>query len=128
MAMMAKMTDTIPETKPVMPRASMMILLRNLTLSCADCAAFRAGPNERCVMRVLKGLKMEIERADPDRIEVLGGKPGDKERYIESDFRIRSGLCPNGHGLMTMGGWGQECPTCGFTCNTMPDTPNGADA
>ena len=71
---------------------------------------------------------MEIERADPDRIEVLGGKPGDKERYIESDFRIRSGLCPNGHGLMTMGGWGQECPTCGFTCNTMPDTPNGADA
>ena len=50
---------------------------------------------------------MEIERADPDRIEVLGGKPGDKDRYIESDFRIRSGLCPNGHGLMTMGGWGQ---------------------
>ena len=79
-------------------------------------------------MRVLKGLEMEIERADPDRIEVLGGKPGDKERYIESDFRIRSGLCPNGHGLMTMGGWGQECPTCGFTCNTMPDTANGADA
>ena len=71
---------------------------------------------------------MEIERADPDRIEVLGGKPGDKERYIESDFRIRSGLCPNGHGLMTMGGWGQECPTCGFTCNTMPDTANRADA
>ena len=83
---------------------------------------------DRCVMRGLKGREMEIERADPDRIEVLGGKPGDKERYIESDFRIRSGLCPNGHGLMTMGGWGQECPTCGFTCNTMPDTPNGADA
>ena len=102
--------------------------MRVLTLSCADCAAFRAGPLERCVMRVLKGREMEIERADPDRIEVLGGKPGDKERYIESDFRIRSGLCPNGHGLMTMGGWGQECPTCGFTCNTMPDTPNGADA
>ena len=83
---------------------------------------------DRCVMRGLKGREMEIERADPDRIEVLGGKPGDKERCIESDFRIRSGLCPNGHGLMTMGGWGQECPTCGFTCNTMPDTPNGADA
>ncbi len=83
---------------------------------------------DRCVMRGLKGREMEIERADPDRIEVLGGKPGDKERCIEIDFRIRSGLCPNGHGLMTMGGWGQECPTCGFTCNTMPDTPNGADA
>ena len=64
----------------------------------------------RCVMRGLKGREMEIERADPDRIEVLGGKPGDKERCIESDFRIRSGLCPNGHGLMTMGGWGARVP------------------
>ena len=50
---------------------------------------------------------MEIERADPYRIEVLNGKLGDKERYIESDFRIRSMLCPNGHGLMTMGDGGK---------------------
>jgi hypothetical protein len=62
-----------------------------------------------------------IEHADPDRIEVLGGQPGDKERYIKSDFLIRSGMCPNGHGLMTLGGWGQECPKCGFTCNTQPE-------
>ena len=66
---------------------------------------------------------MAIERADPDRIEVLGGKPGDKERYIQSDYLIRSGMCPNGHGLMTLGGWGQECPQCGFTCNTLPELP-----
>jgi len=26
---------------------------RRITLSCAACAAFRAGPNERCVMRIL---------------------------------------------------------------------------
>lgn len=25
----------------------------HITLSCAACAAFRAGPNERCVMRIL---------------------------------------------------------------------------
>lgn len=62
-----------------------------------------------------------IEYANPDRIEVLAGQPGDKERYIKSDFLIRSGMCPNGHGLMTAGGWGQECPKCGFTCNTLPE-------
>ena len=64
---------------------------------------------------------MTVERIDPDRIEVLGGKPGDKERYIRSDYLIRSGMCPNGHGLMTLAGWGQECPVCGFTCNTLPE-------
>ncbi len=52
---------------------------------------------------------------------MLGGKPGDKERYLRSDYLIRSGMCPNGHGLMTLGGWGQKCPTCGFTCNTLPE-------
>jgi hypothetical protein len=71
---------------------------------------------------------MTIERVDPDRIEVLGGEPGDKARYIESDFRIRSGLCPNGCGLMTTGGWGQECLECGFTTNRLPEKQNGADA
>jgi hypothetical protein len=59
-----------------------------------------------------------IERADPDRIEVLGGQPGDKARCIESDFKIRSGLCPNGHGLMQPDGGGQLCPSCSFWCNT----------
>ena len=62
-----------------------------------------------------------VERKDPDRIEVLGGKPGDKERYLKSDFLIRSGMCPNGCGLLAIGGWGQECPKCHFTCNTLPE-------
>ena len=58
-----------------------------------------------------------VERKDPSRITVIGGKAGDISRFIESDFKIRSGLCPNGHGLMTETSWGQECPACGFSCN-----------
>ena len=34
---------------------------------------------------------MAVERKDPNQICVLGGEPGDAERFIESDFRIRSG-------------------------------------
>ena len=67
-----------------------------------------------------------VERAHPDRIEVLGGKPGDKERYIESDFKIRSGLCPNGCGLLMENDYGQECPTCHFSCNTKAEGPRNA--
>lgn len=62
-----------------------------------------------------------VERLDPSRIEVLFGSPGDKEKFLQADYLIRSGMCPNGHGLMKAGGWGQECPKCGFTCNTMPE-------
>lgn len=61
---------------------------------------------------------MTIERKDPSRIAVLGGDEAEVRRFIESDFRIRSGLCPNGHGLMTPNDYGQECPACGFFCNT----------
>lgn len=66
---------------------------------------------------------MTIERADPDRIAVPDDAPaGTLERYIESDFRIRSGLCPNGCGLMApLEDWGQECPKCNFSCNTLPE-------
>lgn len=62
-----------------------------------------------------------IERVDPDRIQIIGGKPGDKARYVEQGFRIRSGLCPNGHGLMRADDVGQNCATCGFFCNTPPE-------
>ena len=61
------------------------------------------------------------ERIDPSRIIVLGGTEEDARRFVESNFRIRSGMCPNGHGLMTQTDFGQECPTCGFFCNTRPD-------
>lgn len=62
---------------------------------------------------------MAIERIDKSRIMGLAGT--DLDKYVESDFKIRSGMCPNGHGLMTLAGWGQQCPECCFTCNTLPE-------
>lgn len=59
-----------------------------------------------------------VERLDPDRIAVLGGTEADVLRAVESDFRIRSGLCPNNCGLMTSDRYGQNCRACGFSCNT----------
>lgn len=61
---------------------------------------------------------MTVERLDPDRLVVLGGNEDDVRRFIESDFRIRSGTCPNGCGLMAETDGGQQCPACGFWCNT----------
>lgn len=40
-----------------------------------------------------------VERIDKSRIAGLAGT--DLDKYVESDFKIRSGMCPNGHGLMT---------------------------
>lgn len=59
-----------------------------------------------------------IERLDPDRILIAGGDESDIRKYIESDFRIRSGQCPNGCGLMAEHEHGQNCTACGFWCNT----------
>jgi hypothetical protein len=49
----------------------------------------------------LKGRAV-VERLDPSRVAVEDG-PDAAERvqaFIERDYRIRSGLCPNGCGLM----------------------------
>jgi hypothetical protein len=61
---------------------------------------------------------MTVERLDPSRIAVADGDEAEIRRFIESDFRIRGGTCPNGCGLMTENEYGQECPACGFSCNT----------
>lgn len=61
---------------------------------------------------------MPVERVDPSRLSIIGGGEADLKRYIESDFKIRSGLCPNDCGLMAESDYGQECPSCGFSCNT----------
>lgn len=59
---------------------------------------------------------MAVERIDPSRIAGIAGT--DLAAYVESDFKIRSGLCPNGHGLMASDGDGcQQCPACGFWTN-----------
>ena len=62
---------------------------------------------------------MAVERLDPSRVAVAGGDAEDVARYVESDFRIRSGLCPNGCGPLVGCSYGQECPSCQFSCNTL---------
>lgn len=65
-----------------------------------------------------------VERIDRSRIAAASEK--DVDAFIESDFKIRSGMCPNGHGLMNPTDYGQQCATCGFFCNTHAEreTPN----
>lgn len=60
-----------------------------------------------------------IERIDRNRI--IGLAEAELDRYVESDFRIRSGLCPNGHGLLNDDGKIQTCETCGFFTNKRPE-------
>lgn len=64
---------------------------------------------------------MAIERLDPDRVGVLGGSEEDVQRFIDHDFLIRSGMCPNGHGLMSFDGEIQQCGTCQFSTNCKPE-------
>jgi len=66
---------------------------------------------------------MPVERRDPSTVGIAGGTQADVQRYLESDFRIRirSGLCPNGCGLMVEHDAGQRCAECGFWCNTLAE-------
>lgn len=59
-----------------------------------------------------------VERKDPSNFVVIGGSEADSARAAEQDFRIRSGVCPNGCGLMEPTDYGQGCAGCGFFCNT----------
>lgn len=61
-----------------------------------------------------------IERLDPDMIFGFETE-AERARYIENDFRIRQGLCPNGHGLMQQTAVTQTCNSCGFGTNQMPE-------
>ena len=49
---------------------------------------------------------------------IIAESPEAAERFVETDFLIRSGLCPNGHGLMQEDGKLQRCPKCLFFTNT----------
>lgn len=57
------------------------------------------------------------KRLDPKHIAVAGGSEADVTRFVESDYLIRSGACPNRCGLMNDIEGGQECPVCHFSCN-----------
>lgn len=69
---------------------------------------------------------MTVERLDPDRIAIAGATEADVRRFVDSDFRIRSGTCPNGCGLMYEVPFGQQCAKCGFGCNTPADKGPGS--
>lgn len=58
-----------------------------------------------------------VERKDPSQF-VGCFDAADAARHAETDFRIRSGMCPNGHGLLEPTDFGQRCAECGFFCNT----------
>lgn len=64
---------------------------------------------------------MAVERLDPDQVHILGGEDQDIAGFIERDFKIRQGLCPNGCGLMHFDGTFQHCHKCRFMCNTEPE-------
>lgn len=63
---------------------------------------------------------MTVERKDPDTIHGLSR--AEAERFCDHDVLIRSGMCPNGCGLMSEDAGGQQCPSCGFFCNTARET------
>jgi hypothetical protein len=58
-----------------------------------------------------------------DRSEVGAETDEAAEAFIESDFRIRSGQCPNKCGRLSPStdDVGQVCPGCGFSTNVSPD-------
>jgi hypothetical protein len=60
-----------------------------------------------------------IERISRDRV---GGVDEESiTSFIESDFKIRSGLCPNGCGLLTSESYGQSCAACNFETTQSAD-------
>ena len=61
-----------------------------------------------------------------DRSLIAGTSQAHVDKFIISDQKIRSGLCPNDCGLMRPCEYGQECPKCHFSTNVLPEpeTPN----
>lgn len=56
-----------------------------------------------------------VDRLEKDR--VLGPDEDGLVKFIDGDARIRSGMCPNGHGHMIADVGGQKCKTCWFWTN-----------
>lgn len=67
---------------------------------------------------------MAVKRWSLASISIAEGTDEDVERFIERDFNIRSGNCPNGCGKLAIIDppyVGQECLVCKFSCNTLPE-------
>lgn len=63
---------------------------------------------------------MTVERKSPDQIHGFATQ-AEVERYLDQDLLIRSGMCPNGHGLLEQDACGQTCPVCHFATNEKPE-------
>lgn len=63
---------------------------------------------------------MTVERKDPANIHGLSR--AEAETYCDQDLLIRTGMCPNGCGLLNEAPSGQDCTRCGFWCNTARET------
>ena len=62
-----------------------------------------------------------IERLDKDSLMMIGGGDKELDAFIEGDFKVRSGMCPNGHGLLNSEEYGQSCSECGYWTNIRPE-------
>lgn len=60
-----------------------------------------------------------IERLHPDQIGYTHKQ--NVYDFIESDYKIRRGLCPNDCGLLHQNEFGQECQICNFICNKLSE-------
>jgi hypothetical protein len=65
-----------------------------------------------------------VQRKNPDHIHGFATR-AEAEKYCDQDLLIRTGMCPNGCGLMVeFVGGDQTCEKCGFWCNTKRETTN----
>jgi hypothetical protein len=63
---------------------------------------------------------MAVERKDPANIFGFATRE-EADKYCDRDVLIRSGMCPNGDGLMNFDGDTQQCDACGFFTNCKPE-------
>lgn len=58
-----------------------------------------------------------VKRLDPATLATPDGDEKAINRFIESDFKVRSGACPNNCGLLNDTEFGQQCPKCNYFTN-----------
>lgn len=64
---------------------------------------------------------MTVKRKNPDNIHGFATR-AEAQKFCDQDYLIRTGMCPNGCGLLMEHDDGQDCPKCQFACNTKRET------
>lgn len=59
-----------------------------------------------------------VDRLDSKNIFFGSGDERSADEFVRHDHLIRSGMCPNGCGMLLGTEFGQECLKCKFFCNT----------